>query len=90
MKLQSDPTAIYDLSDGVGILDHSLTHDELHRSSPHNTYEIDGLPPGPICSPGLASLKLSPILLRGTCSILWLTAPADTNSRRIFESIIEV
>lgn len=57
MKLQSDPTAIYDLSDGVGILDHSLTHDELHRLSPHNTYEIDGLPLGPICSPGLASLK---------------------------------
>ncbi|CDG39883.1 MULTISPECIES: endolytic transglycosylase MltG [Asaia] len=56
MKLQSDPTAIYDLSEGLGTLDHGLTHDELHQAGPHNTYVIDGLPPGPICSPGLAAL----------------------------------
>ncbi|WP_438381961.1 endolytic transglycosylase MltG [Asaia sp. BMEF1] len=57
MKLQSDPTAIYDLSDGLGVLDHAVTHDELHMAGPHNTYEIAALPPGPICSPGLAALN---------------------------------
>jgi len=56
MKLQSDPTAIYDLSEGMGAIDHGITHDELHRAGPHNTYVIDGLPPSPICSPGLAAL----------------------------------
>lgn len=57
MKLQSDPTAIYDLSAGLGVLDHPVTHDELHMAGPHNTYDIAGLPPGPICSPGLAALN---------------------------------
>jgi len=56
MKLQSDPTAIYDLSEGLGVLDHGVTHDELHRPGPHNTYVVDGLPEGPICSPGVAAL----------------------------------
>lgn len=57
MKLQSDPTAIYDLSGGEGVLDHGVTHDELHVPGPHNTYVIDGIPPTPICSPGLAALQ---------------------------------
>jgi len=57
MKLQSDPTAIYDLSNGLGVLDHPVTHEELHRAGSHNTYDIMGLPPGPICSPGLAALQ---------------------------------
>ncbi|GBQ12572.1 endolytic transglycosylase MltG [Swaminathania salitolerans] len=57
MKLQSDPTAIYDLSAGLGVLDHPLTHEELHRPGPHNTYAISGLPAGPICSPGRAALE---------------------------------
>ncbi|NVN04469.1 endolytic transglycosylase MltG [Asaia spathodeae] len=57
MKLQSDPTAIYDLSEGLGVLDHPVTHDDLHVAGPHNTYEIAALPPGPICSPGLAALN---------------------------------
>jgi len=56
MKLQSDPTTIYDLSDGSGVLDRPLTHADLAESGPYNTYVIAGLPPGPICSPGMAAL----------------------------------
>lgn len=57
MKLQSDPTVAYGASGGLGVLDHGLTRAELDRDDPYNTYRINGLPPGPISMPGLASLK---------------------------------
>ena len=57
MRLQSDPTVIYAASGGLGALDHPITRSELDRADPYNTYRIPGLPPGPICMPGLASLR---------------------------------
>lgn len=57
MKLQSDPTVVYDLSDGRGDLGRSLQHADLTESGPFNTYRIAGLPPAPICSPGRAALE---------------------------------
>lgn len=57
MKLQSDPTVVYGASGGLGVLDHGITRAELDRDDPYNTYRIAGLPPGPICMPGLAALK---------------------------------
>ena len=56
MKLQSDPTVIYGVSAGAGVLDHGITRAELDSDTPYNTYRIPGLPPGPICNPGIASL----------------------------------
>lgn len=56
MKLQADPTVVYLASNGAGVLDHRLTRSELGRDDPFNTYRSAGLPPGPICSPGLDSL----------------------------------
>ena len=57
MKLQSDPTVVYGISNGAGTLDHGLTRSELDRDDPYNTYRIPGLPPGPISMPGVASLR---------------------------------
>ena len=51
MKLQTDPTIIYDLTRGYP-LGRGIKQSELMAASPHNTYVIDGLPPGPICNPG--------------------------------------
>ncbi|MEW6266464.1 MAG: endolytic transglycosylase MltG [Thermodesulfobacteriota bacterium] len=53
MKLETDPTVIY----GLKSFDGNLTKKDLQTPSPYNTYLIPGLPPGPICSPGEASLK---------------------------------
>ena len=56
MRLQSDPTVVYVASFGLGSLDHPITRAELDNQNAYNTYRIPGLPPGPIASPGLASL----------------------------------
>ena len=56
MKLQTDPTVIYAVTNGQMNLGHSIYKSDLVYDSPYNTYVYDGLPPGPICSPGEASL----------------------------------
>jgi UPF0755 protein len=57
MRLQADPTVAYLASNGAGVLDHRLTRAELQRDDPFNTYRSAGLPPAPICSPGLDSMR---------------------------------
>ncbi len=53
MRLQADPTVSYGLEGFEG----RLTREDLNTDHPYNTYTREGLPPGPICSPGLASLE---------------------------------
>jgi UPF0755 protein len=55
MKLQSDPTIIYDISRGYA-LGRGIRQSELEAATPYNTYVVPGLPPGPICNPGKDSL----------------------------------
>ncbi len=57
MRLQSDPTIIYGLVGGKGTLGRPIMKSEIEQPTPYNTYVIDGLPPGPICNPGRASLE---------------------------------
>lgn len=70
MYLQSDPTVQYALGyqEDTGQwwkIPMSLEED-VPFDSPYNTYLYPGLPPGPICSPGLASIRA-------------VLEPADTN-----------
>lgn len=57
MRLQADPTVIYAITLGKGSLNRSLTKSDLKIKSPYNTYVNIGLPPTPICTPGVASLE---------------------------------
>ncbi|MCY4544248.1 MAG: endolytic transglycosylase MltG [Gemmatimonadetes bacterium] len=52
IRLEADPTVQY----GIGRPNMRLYRKHLSDPSPYNTYVHDGLPPGPICSPGKASI----------------------------------
>ncbi|VYU62657.1 cell division protein YceG [Metakosakonia massiliensis] len=54
MRLQTDPTVIYGMGERYN---GKLSRADLETPTPYNTYIIDGLPPGPIATPGEASLK---------------------------------
>ncbi|HYC21283.1 MAG TPA: endolytic transglycosylase MltG [Candidatus Bathyarchaeia archaeon] len=53
MLLQSDPTAVYGVEGRKG----EITHQDLARRSPYNTYLNPGLPPGPIANPGREAIE---------------------------------
>ena len=53
MPLESDPTVTY----GLDRTDNKIYRSDLERVTPYNTYKIPGLPPGPIASPGIASIE---------------------------------
>lgn len=53
IPLQSDPTVIY----GLPEFDGNIHKKDLSSLSPYNTYRVRGLPPGPIASPGIESIK---------------------------------
>jgi UPF0755 protein len=71
MRLDSDPTVIYGIKDFNG----NLTRDDLHRYTPYNTYVIKGLPPGPICNPGIESIRA--VLYPADTDYLYFVAKND-------------
>lgn len=56
MRLESDPTIIYGLTQGVP-LGRGIRRSELDRKTGYNTYHIDGLTPTPICNPGRDAIE---------------------------------
>jgi UPF0755 protein len=56
MKLQADPTVIYAASGGAVSGGVGISRADLANASAYNTYTYKGLPPGPICAPGLAAI----------------------------------
>lgn len=57
MKLQMCSTVQYILLKRTGEVKETLYDQDIQIDNPYNTYIYDGLPPGPICSPGIASIK---------------------------------
>ena len=57
MRLQTDPTVIYGVTKGRGVLGRGLRQSELRSETPWNTYVISGLPETPIANPGAATIE---------------------------------
>jgi UPF0755 protein len=57
MRLQSDPTIVYGLLGGQSVWSRTIMKTEIAQKTSHNTYQIDGLPPTPICNPGRAAIE---------------------------------
>jgi UPF0755 protein len=85
MRLQSDPTIIYGLVGGKGVLDHPIQQDELDRDTPYNTYKINGLPPTPIACPGRAAIEA--VLKPAKTKDLYFVA--DGTSGHVFAATLE-
>lgn len=66
IKLEMCSTVQYILLQTTGEVKEDLTYADMAIESPYNTYLHFGLPPGPICNPGLASIQAA-------------LEPADTN-----------
>lgn len=57
LRLECDPTVIYGVRLAEPDFEGRLRRRHLKKWTPYNTYRNFGLPPGPICSPGLESIK---------------------------------
>jgi UPF0755 protein len=89
MPLQADPTVQYALAtrDGAAAAAYSywknqLSPADLEVNSPYNTYVVPGLPPGPICNPGEASIKA--VLQPARTDYLYFVAKTDGSGEHLF------
>lgn len=74
MLLQSDPTVIY----GIPNFNGNLTKADLQTPSPYNTYLNEGLPPTPICNPGMEAINAA--LNPADTDYLYFVAKGDSSS----------
>jgi UPF0755 protein len=90
MPLQSDPTVQYALGyseDQKTWWKNPLSSTDLGINSLYNTYLNDGLPPTPICNPGLNSINA--ILEPAETDYLFFRAACDGSGRHIFNVLYE-
>lgn len=87
MPLMTDPTIIY-ANLLTGTYRGAIFQSDLDTDSPYNTYKHTGLPPGPICNPGIASLKaaMSPAQ---TQYLYFVAAGTDPSGHSRFAKTLE-
>lgn len=85
MPLQCDPTTVY-----AALLDKryrgTIHKSDLASENPYNTYTHAGLPPGPICNPGKASLEAA--LHPAQTDYLYFVARPDGSGRHTFSATL--
>ncbi len=94
LSLQADPTVQYAVAtrDGPAAGAYSywkqdLTPGDLHIDSPFNTYVVSGLPPGPICNPGEASIRA--VLQPAKTDYLYFVATTDGSGTHLFARTLD-
>lgn len=82
MKLDADPSVQYGLH-----LTRPITHEDLQVPNAYNTYQNAGLPPGPICNPGAASVRaaLAPV----QHNFLYFVARRDGSGGHFFSKTLD-
>jgi len=81
MKLQADPTVKFAIGD---FAIRRITGAMLQYQSPYNTYQNEGLPPGPICTPSMASIDA--VLNSPKTTYIYFCAKADLRGASVFAS----
>ncbi|HNQ31009.1 MAG TPA: endolytic transglycosylase MltG [Candidatus Woesebacteria bacterium] len=84
MRLQIDATVQYAIGyskEEKTWWKKGLTVDDLKFNSPYNTYVSDGIPPGPICNPGIAAIEA---VLAGDINTPYLYYVNDVNGKLHF------
>jgi UPF0755 protein len=81
MPLQFDSTVAY----GLGVTTLSLSKEQLESASPYNTYELKGLPPTPINSPGDAAIEAALNPAKGKW-LYFVTVDPDTKETKFSRS----
>ncbi|PIS47045.1 MAG: endolytic transglycosylase MltG, partial [Elusimicrobia bacterium CG08_land_8_20_14_0_20_51_18] len=76
MPLEADPTVQY----ALGYWKKNLSYKDLKFPSPYNTYYVNSIPPGPICNPGVESVRAS--LAPAEIDALYFVA--DRKGRHVF------
>ena len=84
MPLQADPTVIYPITRGRP-LGRRILRSELHARNGYNTYASPGLPAGPICNPGRASIQA--VLAPAASNALYFVA--DGSGGHVFATTLE-
>lgn len=87
MALDTDPSVIYAALLKGGYRG-TIFASDLQADSPYNTYKHAGLPPGPICNPGLPSLKAA-LHPAATNYLYFVAAGADPLGRSRFAATLE-
>jgi len=87
VPLRTDSSVIYGLK-AAGLWRGTIYESDLKRDTPYNTYLHNGLPPGPICNPGLPSLKaaLNP---PKTNYLYFVAAGTDAQGHSLFAETLE-
>jgi UPF0755 protein len=85
MPLQSDPTILYGLYGGAVQWGKPILKTEIEAKNPHNTYQVRGLPPTPICNPGRPALEA--VLNPAQTNDLYFVA--DGNGGHIFSETLK-
>ena len=85
MRLQSDPTILYGLSPGKTVWGRPIMKTDIAQKTAHNTYQLDGLPPTPICNPGRAAIEA--VLNPASSKDLYFVA--DGNGGHIFAETLK-
>ncbi|MGB5008199.1 MAG: endolytic transglycosylase MltG [Ferruginibacter sp.] len=81
MKLQADPTVKFALKDFALT---RIMYGHLNNQSPYNTYQHEGLPPGPICTPSIKTIDA--VLDAPQTNFIFFVAKPDFNGYSNFAS----